>query len=94
MNQIGKMYLFRKQHEINLEKDNTYKIFDGFSIETCAKRVVEFEDNQIVSYLYDKYKETDISKIYVISKPDFERFLKEMLPKWKENKNDLRKNNR
>ena len=39
--------------------------------------------------IYEKYKDTDVSRIFVLSKVDFERFLLEMLPIWiKRGEND------
>lgn len=52
------------------------------SFEYIAKSLIEYEDNEIMSYLYNKYKDSTISKVHVISREDFEKYLKETLPNW------------
>ena len=39
-------------------------------------------DEYVVKALYDAYKETDVSKIFVIDMYEFGRFLRHMLPIW------------
>lgn len=54
------------------------------AFEEITKSFSEKRDDEIISYLYDKYKDTDISEVFVLSKEDFKEFLLEMLPKWRE----------
>lgn len=51
--------------------------------EEMTKSFFKQQDEIIVNYLYEKYKDTKVSDVWVLSKPDFEKFLLEMLPKWK-----------
>ena len=54
-----------------------------YVFEETLKEFIEKQDEEILKFLYEKYKDTDISKVYVLSKPEFEKFLLEMLPKWR-----------
>jgi hypothetical protein len=54
-----------------------------YTFEQTLKEFTEKRDEAILSFLYEKYKDTDISKVYVLSRPEFEKFLLEMLPKWR-----------
>jgi len=58
----------------------TYNMEIAF--EQMAKSFAEQNDEAIINYLYNKYRDTNVSHVYMLSKPDFERFLLEMLPKW------------
>ena len=58
----------------------TYNMDIAF--EQMAKSFAEQNDEAIINYLYNKYRDTNVSHVYMLSKPDFERFLLEMLPKW------------
>ena len=52
--------------------------------ETLATAKVKSIDDYIVKQLYEAYKETEVSKIFVIGMEEFEAFLKKMLPLWME----------
>ena len=41
-------------------------------------------DKAIIKAMYEAYKYTDVSKVFILDLGQFERFLKEMLPKWRE----------
>ena len=49
-----------------------------------------FVDEVIVRALFEAYKDTDISKIFVIDETNFKDFLNEMLPKWLTRKDNAR----
>ena len=42
----------------------------------------KYVDDFIVKELYEKYKDTPISQIYVLDETEFEKFLQIMLPKY------------
>lgn len=69
-----------------ITKDNlgtTFKYNLGISFVEIAESFAKAQDEEVFKWLYEKYKDTDVSKVYVLSKADFEEFLLEMLPKWK-----------
>lgn len=41
-------------------------------------------DKAVIKAMYEAYKYTDVSKVFILDMGQFERFLKEMLPKWRE----------
>ena len=41
-------------------------------------------DKAVIRAMYEAYKYTDVSKVFILDMGQFERFLKEMLPKWRE----------
>lgn len=43
-------------------------------------------DKAIIKAMYEAYKYTDVSKVFILDMEQFEKFLKEMLPKWREEK--------
>jgi len=49
-----------------------------------AAHMVKTWNNFIVDELYEMYKKTDYTNVLVISKEDYEKFLKWALPKYKE----------
>lgn len=55
--------------------DDIYKIKYEF-----ASHIVDSIDNHIINQLFEIYKGSSISDIYVIDKKQFEVFLKKMLP--------------
>ena len=65
--------------------ENGIKVNFGikYAFEVMLKEFTEKQDEKILNFLYEKYKDTDVSTVYVLSKPEFEKFLLEMLPKWK-----------
>ena len=40
-------------------------------------------DKAVIKAMYEAYKYTDVSKVFILDLGQFERFLKEMLPKWR-----------
>lgn len=52
--------------------------------ETLATSRVKTIDEYIVKQLYEAYKDTKVSKVFVIDMTEFEAFLKKMLPLWLE----------
>ncbi len=52
--------------------------------ETFATSRVKTIDEYIVKQLYEAYKGTKVSKVFVIDMTEFEAFLKQMLPLWLE----------
>ena len=68
-----------------IEYDNTTmstKFSLDIAFEEITKSFAEQTDEVIINYLYEKYKDTNVASIYVLSKPDFEEFLITMLPKY------------
>lgn len=65
----------------NLKQEDTTIGFE-ISFESIAKSLIEMEENKIMAYLYKKYKDSSVSKVYVLSEKDFEKYLKDTLPKW------------
>lgn len=63
---------------------------DRKALETHAAiiRVQEEIDTKLIRELYTIYKDSKFSSLYVISEPEFKRFLLECLPKYL-NKEDL-----
>lgn len=41
-------------------------------------------DKALIDEMYKAYKDTDVSKVFILDMGQFERFLREMLPKWRE----------
>jgi len=60
-----------------------------YAFEQTLKEFTEKQNEAILKFLYERYKDTDISKVYVLSRPEFEKFLIEMLPKWRRKDDDL-----
>lgn len=79
----------------NLEFNNTYKRqnidessstmqFDlTVAFEEISKSFAKQHDESLINWLYEKYKGTNVSKVYVLSKEEFEDFLLKMLPKYR-----------
>ena len=51
-------------------------------IRNAVLKVNEEIDKNIEKTIYEIYKDSDISELYVISEPEFRKFLLEMLPKY------------
>jgi len=51
--------------------------------ETMTESFAKKQEDELAKFLYDKYKDTNVSDVYVLSKEDFVTFLIEMLPKWR-----------
>lgn len=75
-------YNVKKIKDIDFETSMSAKFNFDIAFEEITKSFAEQTDEAIINYLYEKYKNTDISKIYVLSKPDFKDFLETMLPKY------------
>lgn len=59
---------------------NTKLTINFLEIEKSFNDITE---EQLLNFLYECYKETfNPAQVYVLSKPDFKRFILEMLPKW------------
>ena len=67
---------------IESPNDNDFFKFE----ETLATARVKTIDEYIVKQLYEAYKDTKVSKVFVIDMTEFEAFLKKMLPLWLEDK--------
>lgn len=83
-NEILKIYeLPNPIKKVNLD-DNSMNFNFSYNIgfEEIISKFSEQEEEATINYLYEKYKNTDVSKIYVLSKPEFEDFLFTMLPKY------------
>ena len=73
-----------KAQEIKDDNFTNFRLQFDQAFEQMTKSFSEQQDEIIINYLYEKYKDTKVSDVWVLSKPDFEKFLLEMLPKWKE----------
>lgn len=67
---------------IESPNDNDFFKFE----ETLATSRVKTIDEYILKQLYEAYKDTKVSKVFVINMTEFEAFLKKMLPLWLEEK--------
>lgn len=67
---------------IESPNDNDFFKFE----ETLATSRVKMIDEYILKQLYEAYKDTKVSKVFVIDMTEFEAFLKKMLPLWLEEK--------
>ena len=82
-------YKARIINDIDFETSMSAKFNFDIAFEEITNSFVKQTDEAIVNYLYEKYKNTDVSRMYVLSKTDIEKFLLEMLPIWiKRRKND------
>lgn len=52
--------------------------------ETLATSRVKTIDEYVVKQLYEAYKDTKVSKVFVIDMTEFEAFLRKMFPLWLE----------
>ena len=75
-----------KAQEIKDDNLTNFRLQMDQAFEEMTKSFAEQQDEMLLNYLYEKYKDTKVSDVWVLSKPDFEKFLLEMLPKWKEPK--------
>lgn len=68
-----------------IEYDNnsmSTKFSMEIAFEEITKSFAAQTDEAVINYLYEKYKDTNVSAIFVLSRPDFKEFLLEMLPKY------------
>lgn len=82
---MKRYHLGFKPQEIDLFKNNgaTFQTQMKIAFETLIESFAKKQDDEIAKFLYDKYKDTDVSDVYVLSEKDFKDFLIEMLPKWR-----------
>ena len=95
---MKRYHLGFKPQEIDLSKNNgtTFQAQLKIAFETMAESFAKKQDDEILNFLYNKYKDTDVSDVYVLSEEDFKKFLLEMLPVWRkkhESNEYWRKNN-
>lgn len=85
MKDIGTIINFPKSKgaELKRNEDGTFSL-DYKIAEKIAITAVTNVDKVIIKAMYLAYKDTDVSKIFVLDMGQFEKFLKEMLPKWRE----------
>ena len=66
--------------KIEYDSDNAiYRMSVAFE-----KTYREQIDDAVIKMLYEEYKDSDVEKVFVLSVPEFKRFLMEMLPLWRE----------
>jgi hypothetical protein len=81
MKDIVKVLSFDRERFIPNE-DNCFTLVEKLSCER-----VKAIDDYIIKQLYETYKKTDISKLFIIDEQEFEKYLKATLPNYlKENK--------
>ena len=82
MPKMGNVIDFQRIYEYSHElKDFTEKVITLRA---------NFVDEVIVKALFEVYKDTDISKIFIIDEANFKDFLNEMLPQWLTRKEQAR----
>lgn len=81
MPKIGNVIDFQRFEYSHELKDFTEKVITLRS---------SFVDEVIVKALFETYKDTDISKIFIIDETNFNDFLNEMLPQWLTRKDKAR----
>lgn len=52
----------------------------SLSINAAIDKIQQSIDDEILNEMYKIYKNTDISRVYLISEPEFKKFLYKMLP--------------
>lgn len=82
-NEFMKIYNLGHINKPKIDLNSTKVTYNmDIAFEQMAKSFAEQNDEAIINYLYNKYRDSNVSHVYMLSKPDFERFLLEMLPKW------------
>ena len=66
-----------KVQEIKDDNFTNFTLQCEQAFEQMTKSFSEQQDEIIINYLYEKYKDTKVSDVWVLSKPDFEKFLLE-----------------
>lgn len=83
MKDIGTLLHFPKHEGAQLKQNE-----DGSFVYQIAEKIAmtrqQKVNKEVINFLYQAYKDTDVSKVFVLDMGQFERFLKEMLPKWRE----------
>lgn len=69
-------------HAIEGPNDNCFFKYE----ETIVTQWTNKIDKYIIEQLYETYKGTEVSKVFVIDMTEFEAFLKKMLPLWMEDR--------
>ena len=81
---MKRYHLGFKPQKVDLRDDGTMMQAQiKIAFEKMAESFAKKQDDEILKFLYDKYKDTDVSDVYVLSEKDFKDFLLEMLPKWR-----------
>ena len=79
------------KQDVNL--NSTTRNFNlSFALETISEKFSKQLDEKLIDWLYNKYKGTNVSKVYVLSEEEFKDFLIKMLPKYR-GENDEREGN-
>ena len=76
MKDIAKAIAFDREKFIT-NKDNSVTLVEKLSCER-----VKAIDDYIIKQLYEAYKDTDISKLFIIDETEFARYLKATLPQY------------
>ena len=72
--------------KIGCEMDFTMQMAFESMIESFAKQT----DKAIINFLIKKYRNTNVSDIFVFSETDFKQFIIDMVPKWRNEKKYLK----
>ena len=85
---IVKNYNFPEHYIAPKHFEHSTKVEYSMQIafEEIAESFAKQNDEAVLSWIYEKYKDTDVSNVYVLSKEDFKNFLLEMLPLWRTRK--------
>ena len=82
MKDIVKVIAFDKEKFITNE-DNSITLVEKLS---CGR--IKAIDDFIIKQLYEAYKDTDISKLFIIDETEFARYLKATLPQYLKKKTE------
>ena len=81
---MKRYHLGFKPQEVETKNDGTiFKTQINIAFEKMAESFAKKQDDEILKFLYKKYKDTNVSDVYVLSEKDFKTFLLEMLPVWR-----------
>lgn len=72
--------------KIGCEMEFTMKMAFESMKESFAKQ----SDEAIINFLIKKYRDTDVSDVFVFSETDFKQFIIDMVPKWRKEKEYLK----
>ena len=76
MKDIAKAIAFDREKFIT-NKDNSVTLVEKLSCER-----IKAIDDYIIKQLYEAYKDTDISKLFIIDETEFAKYLKATLPQY------------
>lgn len=82
MKDIAKVIAFDREKFITNE-DNSVTLVEKLN---CAR--VKAIDDYIIKQLYEAYKDTDISKLFIIDETEFAKYLKATLPQYLKTKGE------